>query len=376
VSALDKLVVRLASIQVKDYYRMVNGKRVKVSGYKRAGGMGIDLKSSGPQTKVVKPKVVPTRAQKAAPKKSLRVKGPVVGGEKFAPGYTPKAASYEQKTRPKKDGKVTAPGYTPEAAAYEEKTKKADAKSAVSKLAEKTGKPDPNATKEPAGTKEDPVMTDDVEVAAKALGEGKYVQLDQKRTASTLLDKLADIVEDAKAKGEKAPTYDLCKVTVPKTNLFCVETKGIPRIKMPQLGGEPVEGSRAAGFPRNKQGEVDLSEEFLTYLTEERKIAVEETTEAAEYLKASQNELNGAKVAGIARAVETGNFDPNRGTLFVSKDNYVVDGHHRWAAMVGVSIKEEKTIEMPVRRVDIDIISLLALANNWTKSMGIKQQGV
>jgi hypothetical protein len=347
VSALDKLVVRLASIQVKDYYRMVNGKRVKVSGYKRAGGMGIDLKPSGPQTKVVKPKVVPARAQKTAPTKSLRVKG------------IPKPP--------------TAPG-SPEAPQTPPKT-------AVGKVAAKVGKPDPNApdpnaTKEPAGTKEDPVMTDDVEVAAKALGEGKYVQLDQKRTASTLLDKLADIVEDAKAKGEKAPTYDLCKVTVPKTNLFCVETKGIPRIKMPQLGGEPVEGSRAAGFPRNKQGEVDLSEEFLTYLTEERKIAVEETTEAAEYLKASQNELNGAKVAGIARAVETGNFDPNRGTLFVSKDNYVVDGHHRWAAMVGVSIKEEKTIEMPVRRVDIDIISLLALANNWTKSMGIKQQGV
>jgi hypothetical protein len=40
----------------------------------------------------------------------------------------------------------------------------------------------------------------------------------------------------------EGPKFDLCKVTVKGTNLFCVESKGIPRIKMPQLAGVPAKG--------------------------------------------------------------------------------------------------------------------------------------
>ena len=59
--------------------------------------------------------------------------------------------------------------------------------------------------------------TDDVEDALRALHEGKHVVLKQPKQVSTLIDRLAQIGNEAHAKGEKAPLYDLCKVSVKGT---------------------------------------------------------------------------------------------------------------------------------------------------------------
>jgi len=228
------------------------------------------------------------------------------------------------------------------------------------------------------GTKADPYKVRDVETAAKLLGEKKYVELDHERKVSTLLDKLAGIVAEAREKGEKAPTYDLCKVTVPGTNLFCVESKGIPRIQMPQLMGKPAAGSKANEFPKDKDGLVNLSAEFAKYLKSEKGVSVKESEIDARFLKASQNELNGAKVAGINQAVNAGQFDLTGGQrIWVSNDDYVIDGHHRWAAAVADEIeKSGQSPDLPVQVVDMDIITILDLANKWTREMGLAGQGV
>ena len=115
------------------------------------------------------------------------------------------------------------------------------------------------------GTKEDPIVTSDAAEAAKALSEDKFVQLNQPDEVATLLDELAANVAEAKKLGEDAPSYNLCNVSVPGTNLFCVESKGIPRIKMPQLGGTPLPGSPAAALA-GPDGTVDLSQQFREML--------------------------------------------------------------------------------------------------------------
>jgi hypothetical protein len=226
-----------------------------------------------------------------------------------------------------------------------------------------------------AGTKEDPIVTGDVEEAAKLLGEGKWVRLEQERQVSTLLDKLAEIVKDAKEKGEKAPDYDLCRVSVKNTNLFCAESKGIPRVKMPQFAGVPIKGSKADHFPKNAKGKVDLSGEFAKHL-QKQGIGYKETKVNAEFLKASQNQLNGEKVAGIANAFEAKAISPDDEPIWVSTDDYVVDGHHRWAAAVAYGIERGEDVELAVRQVDSDIITVLDMANKWTKEMGIPQADV
>lgn len=214
--------------------------------------------------------------------------------------------------------------------------------------------------------------TDDIEEALQLLAEGKKVKLTSEDQVTVLLDRMLEVVNDAIEKGEKAPLYDLCNVTVENTNLFCVESKGIERIDMPQLKGVPLPGSKAAAMEPDSRGEVDLEAEFRKHL-EGLGVQITDLDLPASHLKASQSELNGGKTAGIASAIENGTYDEAR--LFVSNDNYIVDGHHRWSASLGVDMRDGHAgdIEMPVAQIDMDILELLAEANRFAEEWGIPQ---
>lgn len=224
------------------------------------------------------------------------------------------------------------------------------------------------------GTKERPVRCGaDIHCAAKALAEGKHIQLNQPEQVSTLMDKMHAMVQEAVAKGEDAPKYDLCKVSVPGTNLFCAETVGIPRAQMPQMRGTPVEGSHAATLPRNKEGKVDIGKEFVQHI-KDLGIEVEETSVRASNLRASQNEIDGARVAGL---VKTRSIDDLRKRpIFVTSDNYVIDGHHHWAAIVGHGAAKDKDYKVPVYRMDMGIGEAISRANSFAKEKGIKPKSV
>jgi hypothetical protein len=145
---------------------------------------------------------------------------------------------------------------------------------------------------------------------------------------------------------------------------------------MPQLATkDPAPGSVADGLPRNQFGEVDMSTQFAEFLSETGR-PPEETTIDAKLLRASQDELNGAKVAGIADAIASGAFDPTTGRIWVTSDNYVIDGHHRWAATVAEEYATGSTINIPVRRLDMDIGTALTTATYWTEEMGIAGAGL
>jgi thioredoxin reductase len=60
--------------------------------------------------------------------------------------------------------------------------------------------------------------------------------------------------------------------------------------------------------------------------------------------------------------------------IIVSEDNYVLDGHHRWAATVGLDSENNKLgeIKMPVARADIGIIALYLQAEKFTGGKGHK----
>lgn len=217
----------------------------------------------------------------------------------------------------------------------------------------------------------------DVNKAADLLSAGHHVKLDQPQTASVLLGELHRRVQEAKAAGGDAPNFDLCKVTVKGTNLFCAESKGIPRVKMPQLGGTPMPGSLADKLPKNEHGKVDLAREFRKRLGEMGHKTTRETVPAS-HLKASQIELNGGKVAGMVKHLEGGGkFGGKDDHIFTSSDNYIVDGHHRWAATVGHSLGEKgQDLGVPVEKVDMPITDLLHHANTFAHEMGVPQAAV
>jgi hypothetical protein len=224
------------------------------------------------------------------------------------------------------------------------------------------------------GSRDHPFKTKDVDTAIALLEKGHHVRLRQPDEVATLVDKLAAIVEDAKRRGVDAPVYDLCKVSVKGTNLFCSQSKHVPRNMMPQLTGKPKPGSWAdRHLPKNHKGEVDLGPIFENYMAE-RGIAVRPGKMQASHLRASQNQLNGAKVSGMVKANERGEIPP--GSIYVTRDGYVIDGHHRWAMNVASGIKSGHDPLMDVKVVDEDILQVLAIANNFTTGHGIPKAGV
>lgn len=189
---------------------------------------------------------------------------------------------------------------------------------------------------------------------------------------NTDINKVAKQVADAKAKGEPAPNINLCDVTIPGTNLYCDDNLGIPRDEMPQFKGNAQPGSRAAGMEADKSGEVDTEPVFRKML-DEKGITVLQTEVPADKLKATQKDLVGAKVVGMMGALEE---DPNHpkitAPIYVSRDGYVIDGHHRWAAVVAYNAQHpENQIPMKTTVLDMDIKDAIPMANKFAEDMGI-----
>lgn len=217
--------------------------------------------------------------------------------------------------------------------------------------------------------------------AVELLAQGKVVELKDTKEVNTLINKLAEMVQKAKEKGEKAPNYDLCKVSVAGTNFFCgsqIKTEafpnGIPRVNMPQFSGEPVKGTPADKLSRveGSKNEVDASKAFMAHI---KSLGIESSKEEvkSESLKASQNELVGAKVA---KMMNNSAFDRDGVRIFVSRDNYIIDGHHRWAASIGKDAEDGKMggMSIKVHRIDSPIAEILDIAKNWSGEFGIKSK--
>lgn len=198
----------------------------------------------------------------------------------------------------------------------------------------------------------------------------------ERQQISTIIDKLAELGKQAKANGEKAPNFNLCQVSVPGTNLYCDGNKGIERADMPQFKGTPQPDSPADKLPKDENGEVD-TEEFFKQMLNKQGIKVSEPTAVPpDRLKATQSELVGVKVAGMSKVLD----DPNHpaygkitAPIYVSNDGYVLDGHHRWAAVVAHNAANSKNqIPMNVRVIDEPIEPLVKRSNAFAEQMGIK----
>jgi hypothetical protein len=62
----------------------------------------------------------------------------------------------------------------------------------------------------------------------------------------------------------------------------------------------------------------------------------------------------------MAQEIKDGDF--NMKPLLVSRDNFILDGHHRWAA---AQVVDSKAI-VPVLKIDLDFHDLLKYANQFS----------
>src|SRR5262249_32270352 len=87
--------------------------------------------------------------------------------------------------------------------------------------------------------------------------------------------------QDAQAKKQPEPEYNLCTFKVSPDELFCEDNKGLPRTEMPQLKGTPKPGSKAAKevkagkLKADKDGDVYLRDQFIAYMRDEKHHKVE-----------------------------------------------------------------------------------------------------
>jgi hypothetical protein len=131
---------------------------------------------------------------------------------------------------------------------------------------------------------------------------------------------------------------DLCKISPP----VCVGNLGVPRSKMPQLEPQPVVFS------------------FLRDLKKEG-VSVKKGKMHVGRLKATQRGIDVRKVLRMAKEYQQGKFPNIKDQIIVSSDDHVLDGHHRWAALVVTDPNET----MNVLKVGMPMQALLAKANSY-----------
>jgi hypothetical protein len=232
-----------------------------------------------------------------------------------------------------------------------------------------------------AGTADDPIdVQGNIDKALLLMRAGKHVRLNQVDELTLLVKKVEALGKRAQATDTPPPDWDFGLLTVKGTNLFTAQHKGIPRIAMPQFSGLASPGTPAAELAGGAGKFVDLGQQFGERLQAEG-IKVTAKRVRAAHLRATQTELVGSKVAGFAAAVMRG--DPKAKAtigepIYVTRDGYVVDGHHRWAANMvldAVNGTLGDDTDQNVLEVDMDIGAMIPYANAFAADMGIAGRG-
>jgi hypothetical protein len=167
---------------------------------------------------------------------------------------------------------------------------------------------------------------------------GKVVPAD----AEFWLDKMAD----------RKDNPDLTNLEIVGTQLFTRDNLGIMRDQMPQV-------------PYERKGE------FISEM-EKRGIAVTREEVSPQKLHPIQAEISAKKSGKLARDIkENGHGKSDGARIIVSSDDYIIDGHHRWAASAFLSFKD-KGQSIPVLRVDMTHMELIDATLAWNKATGIE----
>lgn len=147
---------------------------------------------------------------------------------------------------------------------------------------------------------------------------------------------------------------DLTKLTVEGTPIFA---GGLNRARdtMPQI-------------PKEHQ------ERFLKGLAD-KNIGVKEENVSPSKLRPTQNEIDAGRVGEKLRDYDKGKKDLR--PIMVSKDNYVLDGHHRWAVMATLDVENPSLrVKQPVIRIMQDHKKALSSMLKYTRANKIANRAL
>jgi GNAT superfamily N-acetyltransferase len=204
---------------------------------------------------------------------------------------------------------------------------------------------DPNAPKPKLKPGRKPDATGTLEERAEKLANGERVEVTKKE-----VKKMVDIL--AKMSGNP----DLTNMHIKDTQLYDEDNLGIPRNKMPQV-------------PSDAKGQ------FITVM-EQRGARVQRGVADPTKLHPIQAEISATKSAQISKSLkEKGTATDDGGRIIISRDNYIIDGHHRWAAAAMLAM-DDPSVRLPVIKVDMDHKDLIGATLAWNEATGIQSIGL
>ena len=174
--------------------------------------------------------------------------------------------------------------------------------------------------------------------------DGKHPEVEPENV-SALFMKMADRTDHP----------DITEIKVEGTLLFGDEGMGIARKDMPQI-------------------DKDLRPEFLDDL-EKDGITSEKEKVDPKTLKPIQKEVSGSRSGAIYNKYREKGKIPKQDRILISKDGFVIDGHHTWAASVAFSF-DNPSAEIPVYRLSVNAQEALDASLAWTQSKGIEGQSI
>lgn len=178
----------------------------------------------------------------------------------------------------------------------------------------------------------------------KATKKGRVVRVKPKELASVLEEIALD----------KSRLLDLGKIHVEGTRLFARIRGKTDRSKMPQI----PDNLRDSFIDEVQRSGVKVSEDSVDPKT----------------LNPAQSNLAGPKVGQLVRLLRRDGSLPGE-PIFISKDGFVLDGHHRWAAAAVVSV-DTPGVRIPVTRVDLPIKELMKVGLDFGDRNGISPRSL
>lgn len=158
---------------------------------------------------------------------------------------------------------------------------------------------------------------------------------------------------------------DICKMSP----AVCEGNMGLTRDKMPQIEGEKtVKGLLASDDELDRKkgkamvqagADPDSDKTVLQHMIDhlaENGIKTSDTEIPVGMLKATQSEIKADKAFKMADGHLKGKFDKIDDSVVVSKDGHILDGHHRWAALLTI----DPSRKMKVKVIDMNMKDLLA----------------
>ena len=149
---------------------------------------------------------------------------------------------------------------------------------------------------------------------------------------------------------------DLTELSIEGTLLYGDEGMGIARKDMPQIPGK-----ERARFLE----EIEKSDGITA-----EKEKVDPTT-----LKPIQKEISAARSGAIFNKFREDGEIPKNERILISKDGFVVDGHHTWGAAVAFAFDNPGT-ELPVYRLSVTAKEALDISLKWAADNGFEGQAI